>query len=148
MGQASKNTSVSEGLTIGALAKAAGVGVETIRFYERKKLIEQPAKETGFRTYSPGDVKKIKFIKRAQELGFTLSEAKSLMELKTCSVETSPQIRKITEEKMEEVEAKIKNLNQMLLALKTFANTCGHKHDVSAQDCGLLDCFENHWECC
>mgnify|MGYP000673699022 CR=1 FL=1 len=67
-------------MTIGKLAKEAGVGVETVRFYERKGLIQKPQKrESGFRTYSQEEVSRIRFIRRAQELGFTLREVKELV---------------------------------------------------------------------
>ena len=67
-----------ERLTIGKLAKASFVGVETIRYYERKELIKQPKKQGAFRYYSLELIDRIKFIKRSQELGFTLREVKEL----------------------------------------------------------------------
>ncbi len=83
-----------EKITIGILAKSAQVGVETVRFYERKGLLQQPKKTSTFREYSQTDVRKIRFIKRAQELGFTLDETKELLEMKVCSKNTRPHIQK------------------------------------------------------
>ena len=68
--------------TIGKLAKKAGVKIDTVRFYERKGLIKQPSNTSGYRKYPLEDAIKIRFIKRTQELGFTLKEAKELLELK------------------------------------------------------------------
>ena len=71
-------------MTIGKLAKAAGVGVETIRFYERKGMIKRPSNRGGgFRQYPEDEVSRIRFIKRAQELGFTLREVKTLLDLQS-----------------------------------------------------------------
>jgi len=71
-------------MTIGALAKAAGVGVETVRFYERKGIITQPPKTAGFRYYSEEDTKRIRLVKKLQEIGFTLDEIKAFLEFDTC----------------------------------------------------------------
>ena len=71
-------------MTIGKVADVVGVGVETIRFYERRKLIEQPSRprEGGYRNYSDATVKRLHFIRRAQELGFSLKEIAELLELR------------------------------------------------------------------
>lgn len=72
-----------ETLTIGQLAKNAGVNIETIRYYERRGLIpEPPRRESGYRQYSPEFVTRIQFIKRAQELGFSLNEIAELLALR------------------------------------------------------------------
>ena len=72
------------GFTIGKVAKAAEVGVETIRFYERKGLIEQPVATSTYRIYPRSVVERIRFIKRAKELGFKLDEIKNLLALADC----------------------------------------------------------------
>jgi MerR family mercuric resistance operon transcriptional regulator len=141
------NTEAQRPLTIGALAKAANVGVETVRFYERKGLLKQPQKTSGFRRYAPADAKRIRFIKRAQELGFTLKETKELLEMERCSQETRGAIRKSAKTKIDEIGRKIVDLKQMLSALEKFSNSCG-KSRSSTEECGLLECFENNWECC
>ena len=68
-------------LTIGRLAAAGGVGVETIRFYQRKKLLEQPTRESGVRRYGADDVRRLRFIRQAQTAGFTLEQIKELLDL-------------------------------------------------------------------
>ena len=72
-----------EKITIGKLAEMAGVGVETVRFYQRKELLREPKTNGTFRTYTEADAEKIIFIKKAQELGFSLAEIKELLELNT-----------------------------------------------------------------
>lgn len=72
-----------EKITIGKLAEMAGVGVETVRFYQRKNLLREPKANGAFRTYNEEDAQRINFIKRAQDLGFTLNEVKELLELNT-----------------------------------------------------------------
>ena len=68
--------------TIGRAAREAGVNVETVRFYERRGLVERPLKGDGYRTYSPELVARIRFIKEAQQIGFSLSEIRELMALR------------------------------------------------------------------
>jgi MerR family mercuric resistance operon transcriptional regulator len=134
-------------MTIGGLAKAADVGVETIRFYERKSLIEQPPKINGFRQYSGEDVRLIKLIKRLQNVGFTLDEIKDFLLFNSCCSESTKVVREKSLIKIKEINEKIAELKNAVRALETFANTCGSKTDKSSS-CELLDCFENDWACC
>lgn len=134
--------------TIGLVAKEAGLGVETIRFYQRKGLIQQPPKTAGFRYYSNSDVKKLKFIRKAKTLGFSLDAIRELTELEVCSEETSKIIQTKSLEKIHEIEQKIAELEQMLSSLQKFSKACASGKKVSTQSCGLLDCFEKDWECC
>lgn len=135
-----KNT---QNLTIGVLAEEAGVGVETVRFYERKGLIKKPAKkQSTYRQYSPEDAKRIRFIKRAQDLGFTLREIKDFFALNGDSSSTCGDIQKRAENKIIEVEAKIKDLQRMKRSLKELANACGDGKQALAE-CRILDCFES-----
>lgn len=127
-------------LTIGKLADAAKVGVETIRFYERKGLIKQPQKQGGFRYYPPSLIKKIWFIKRSQELGFTLNEAKELLELTVKKESRCNDILSKTEVKISEIDEKIKDLKRMKKSLKGLANCC-ESRDMPLSECPVLDCF-------
>ena len=95
-------------MTISQLAGAAGVNVETVRYYERRGLIKQPAKPpTGYRRYPQATLGRIRFIKRAQELGFTLGEIGQLL-----SIEQSPcgQVQELAAEKRQQIQAKIHDL--------------------------------------
>ena len=134
-------------MTIGTLAKAAGVGVETVRFYHRKGLLEMPFRTSGFRKYSESDVRTIKFVKRVQGLGFSLKDAQDLLDLALCSRETRPFIAKTCNEKIDQIEQKIADLNRMVGMLHEFSLICGSKSSNDSE-CRLLDCFENNWECC
>ena len=71
--------------TIGALAREAAVSVETVRYYERRGLLEQPERGDGYRLYSRGDVERLAFIRRAKDLGFTLSEIRELLDAAACN---------------------------------------------------------------
>src|SRR4051812_48184680 len=105
---------MTNALTIGTLAEQSGVGVETVRFYERKGLIDRPAKRAvGYRQYSADDVLRIQFIKRTQELGFSLREIKELLSLNTRPQATCADMRVRTDRKIEEIEAKIQDLKTM-----------------------------------
>ena len=129
--------------TIGALAKEAGVGVETIRFYERKGLIKQPKKDGSgaFRKYPPEDAVKIRFIKQAQELGFTLVEIKGLLVLNANPRATCEDVRVRAERKLNEVDAKIKDLQRIRRALKVLESACDQSPEAIAC-CRIMDCFE------
>jgi MerR family mercuric resistance operon transcriptional regulator len=139
--------SVNKKLTIGILAKESGVGVETVRFYERRGLIKRPMKKAeAFRQYSWDDVKKISFIKRTQELGFTLKEIQDLLELNSNPRATCSDIQARTNSKIAEVEEKIEDLKRMQKTLRELAGACGESKQA-ASECRILDCFEPGWKC-
>jgi MerR family mercuric resistance operon transcriptional regulator len=114
---------VSENLTIGTLAKQGGVNVETIRYYQRRGLLQEPLKPRGgFRHYTTDAVKRVRFIKRAQALGFTLEEITGLLTLderKAC-LET----REIAAHKLGLIEEKISDLSKMKRALARLVRAC------------------------
>ncbi|OIQ15545.1 MAG: hypothetical protein BM556_18065 [Bacteriovorax sp. MedPE-SWde] len=127
-------------LTIGKLATASNVSVETIRFYERKELIKQPEKQGGFRYYPTDLIKKIWFIKRSQELGFTLKEVKELLELTVKKKSRCNDILIRTETKIDEINEKIKDLKRMKKSLEGLAKCCDSR-EMPLSDCPVLDCF-------
>ena len=131
---------MNESLTIGKLASAAGVNVETVRFYERKGLLRQPKKRGTFRYYPHDYIAKIQFIKRSQDLGFTLKEAKELLDLKLKDEAKCSDVLEKTEEKIGEINAKIKDLKQMKKSLEGLAKCC-EDESVPLSDCPILDCF-------
>lgn len=104
--------SMNELLTIGKLASAASVNVETIRFYERKGILKQPKKQGAFRYYPEDYITRIRFIKRSQELGFTLNEAKELLDLKIKNQSRCGDVLSKTEEKIKEINQKINDLKK------------------------------------
>ena len=105
-------------LTIGQIARSAGVGVETVRFYERQGLLQEPArKESGYRQYPEDVVARLRFIKRAKELGFSLKEIKELLALRVDPDTTCADVRSRAEAKIADVEEKIKALQRIKKAL-------------------------------
>ena len=113
-------------MRISEAAQCAGVGVETVRFYERKGLIEQPTKPLfgGFRTYPTTTVERIRFIRQAQEIGFSLREVKALLSLRVDPEADCAEVRAHARAKLEEVERKIASLQTMKGALVTLIESC------------------------
>jgi MerR family mercuric resistance operon transcriptional regulator len=123
-----------EELTIGQLARAADVNVETIRYYQRRLLLDQPDKPLGgHRRYAPAAVKRVKFIRRAQQLGFTLEEVKSLLRLE--DGRACRETRLLAEQKLTIIEARITALTRMRGALRALAMQCG---DEGSQSCPII----------
>jgi len=113
-------------LTISQAAGQAGVGVETIRFYERKGLIEQPAKPEagGYRSYPQNTIDTIRFIRQAQELGFSLKEIDELLSLSADPGTDCSAVQKQATIKLAEVDQKITRLQQIHKALSTLIAAC------------------------
>ena len=110
-------------LTIGTLARAAGVNVETIRYYQRRRLLEEPPKPLGsHRRYPPEAVKRVCFIKRAQQLGFTLEEVTSLLALE--DGRSCRETRLLAEQKLAVIETRIHDLSRMRRLLKGLVAEC------------------------
>ncbi len=135
------NRLMKEEYTIGKLAKESGVTVETVRFYEQKGLINQPSPKSGYRKYPYDDVIKIRFVKRAKELGFTLNEAKELLQLRVKSDAKCGQVKLKAEQKLEDVDKKIKDLNKIKRSLKSLIQTCSN-NESSTSECPILESFE------
>jgi MerR family mercuric resistance operon transcriptional regulator len=114
---------MSESLTIGALAKRGEVNVETIRYYQRRGLLHEPPKpREGFRRYQTESVKRVRFIKRAQHLGFTLEEIHGLLDLderKACG-----KTRGVAAQKLELIERKIAELSKIKRSLAGLLQAC------------------------
>jgi MerR family transcriptional regulator, mercuric resistance operon regulatory protein len=127
--------------TIGKLARASGVGVETVRFYERRGLIKKPSVKEGYRKYSGEDAGRIRFIKRAQNLGFTLKEIKTFFDLNSTSRTDCSVVKSRTDAKLKEVEEKIRDLQRMKQSLRDLSKACGNGKDALVQ-CNILSCFE------
>jgi MerR family transcriptional regulator, copper efflux regulator len=126
-------------LTIGEVARQAGVGVETIRFYERRGLIQQPTKprERGFRVYAPDQIKRIKFIRQAQQIGFSLREIEELLSLRADPRADCSDVRTQAVAKLEEVSRKIEQLRRIETGLKALIAVCPGQGGIQA--CSILD---------
>ena len=114
---------MTTGLTIGRLADEAGVNVETIRYYQRRGLMAEPEKPTGgHRRYASDAIKRVRFIKRAQVLGFTLDEVGSLLELDEACACAEP--RELAAHKLQVIETKLADLKAMRKALTALLHQC------------------------
>jgi len=119
-----RSTPTPEALTIGRLARAADVGVETIRYYQDRKLLPVPPSTGAFRYYPRHLVERIRFIKRAQELGFSLDEITELLQLEEGADRGS--IRRIATDRLEQIEHKLSDLRRMHKVLKHLVTECEH----------------------
>ncbi len=124
-------------LTIGKLASSAGVGVETVRFYQRQGLLRTPPKSGGFRRYTVEDVRRLGFIRRAKTAGFTLAEIGELLDLDAGS--DRPRARQLAQARIRELDARIEELTDARRALETLAMECG---EGTSGPCPILKSFE------
>ncbi|NOT15700.1 MAG: MerR family transcriptional regulator [Methylotenera sp.] len=123
-------------LTIGKVAKAAAINIETIRFYQRKGLIAEPPKALGgFRYYSEKCIEKLHFIKRAQAIGFTLEEIKDLLAMEAC--DACQQTHDASLIKLNMVNARITELERIRETLKELIGKC-EKENYEAT-CPIID---------
>ena len=130
-------TARRDGMTIGGLAKLAGVGVETVRYYQRIGLMSTPARGYGsVRRYNPTSVERLRFIKRAQQLGFTLEEVAHLLRLEDgthCN-----EARTLAAHKLAAVEQKLADLQAMRDVLAKLIAACGNRRGTQ-QSCPLIE---------
>lgn len=125
-------------LTVGQLAKQAQVNVETIRYYERRGILpEPPRRQSGYRQYPFEAVERIRFIRRAQELGFSLKEIGDLLALRVHPETTSADIKRRAEAKVADIDARIRDLERMKAALMKLAAACRGRGPTS--ECPILE---------
>ena len=128
-------------MTISRAAREAGVGVETVRFYERKGLIVQPKRpDRGFRIYPEDAVQRIRFIRQAQELGFSLREIGDLLGLRTDPGTDCADIRERAVAKLDDVENKIEKLQCIRGALKKLIAACPGEGALTS--CSIIEAIE------
>jgi MerR family mercuric resistance operon transcriptional regulator len=128
-------------MTIGKLAKQAGVGVETIRFYERKGLIpEPPRRESGYREYGEETVDRVRFIRGAKELGFTLKEIDGLLSIRVDQDGPCHDVNRRIEAKVHDIEERIRMLERMKTTLLRLDARCLGEGPVS--ECPILEALE------
>lgn len=124
-------------LTIGRLGQSGGVGVETIRFYQRRGLLETPTRDGGIRRYGSDDVRRLRFIKEAQLAGFTLEQIKELLALDSTS--DRPRARELAGARIKALNAKIAELERARDKLRRLAEECG---DDRGGPCPILESFD------
>lgn len=126
-------------MRIGELARTSGVGVETVRFYEKKGLIAQPPRpgDGGYRDYAAGAVRRIAFIRRAQRLGFSLVEVAELLALESGSGARCADVRRRAEAKREQVQGRIDRLKEIRDALDVLIEAC--PGEGPARACSIIE---------
>lgn len=130
-----------DGLTIGEAAKQANVHIETLRYYERQGLVPQPRRSaSNYRLFAEDTVRRVRFIKAAQELGFSLAEIRELLSLRATPRTRCTEIRQRAEAKVKAIEAKIASLQAMKRALAKLAGECSGDGPVTA--CPILESFD------
>jgi MerR family mercuric resistance operon transcriptional regulator len=124
--------------TIGGLAAAAGVGVETVRYYQRRGLLAEPARPPGeVRRYADADLKRLRFIRSAQAAGFTLAEIKELVDLD--AADDRIRARELARARVAAIDGKIAELVEARDALDALATACAHKR---SGPCPILTAFD------
>ena len=121
------NTSTAS-LTIGTVAKRAGVPIDTIRYYEREGLLPEPLRRaSGYRSYNESAIKRLRFIRRAKDLGFTLEEIRDLLALSSDRRGGVKAVRKRAEQRLADIEARIAELVRIRAGLQQLIEACpGH----------------------
>ncbi len=124
-------------MTIGQLAGRTGVGVDTVRFYERRGLLPEPPRTTaGYRVYDEASVGRLRFILRAKALGFSLGETSDLLSLRLDTGACAADVRARAEEKVGEIVEKIEDLERMRRSLLGLIDECGGQGDI--RGCPIL----------
>lgn len=130
-------------MKIGELARRTGVNLETIRYYERRGLLPQPPRSSsGYRRFGEDDIQRVGFVKRAQELGFSLREIEELLTLRVAPGVTCDNVRQRAEIKLLDIERKIDDLLAIKKALKRLVSTCAGTGPVTA--CPILEAFDKN----
>lgn len=128
---------------VGQIAEKAGINVETIRYYEKLKLLPRPKRkqDSKYRIYDEDDLKRLLFIKRAKELGFTLKEIKELLDLRIDSRAKCGDVKHLTEHKLKDVDNRINDLKKIRNVLVKLINQCVNE-EVSSDACPILESIE------
>jgi len=125
---------------ISEAAEQAGVNIQTLRYYERRGLLPKaPRRASGYREFPDEAVRVVRFIKRAQDLGFSLDEVEELLRLRRQSSRNRGKIRAVAEEKVAQIERKIGELERMKRALQTLVHSC---HSGEALDWPIIEALE------
>ncbi|MDN3563537.1 MerR family DNA-binding protein [Paeniroseomonas aquatica] len=135
---------MKQGLTVGGATREAGVGVETIRFYERRRLVPQPLKPegAGIRLYPNATAERVRFIRMAQGLDFSLREIHDLLELRAAPSTDCSEIRDLAATKLDEVRWKVRRLQGIGTALKRLIAACPGSDGL--QSCSIMNALTSH----
>ena len=127
-------------MRIGTAAEQAGVNVQTLRYYERRGLLPRPPRRTsGYREFPDDAVRIVRFIKRAQDLGFTLDEVEELLRLRSDTRRDRVRIRRVAERRVKQIDGKIAELQAMKKALGHLLHCC---REGSTLECPIIDALD------
>ena len=130
-----------DGLKVGEVAKQAEVNLQTIHYYERRGLLPKPTRTgSNYRLYPEDAVRRVRFIKRAQELGFTLDEIKQLLSLRAAPQTRCADVRERAETKVQNIDGKVRTLLAMRKALIKLIGECSAKAPVT--ECPILEALD------
>src|SRR5260370_39345131 len=122
-----------EQLTVGELARRAHVNRETVRYYERRRLLPRPLRTTsGYRVFSDDALRRLRFIRHAKALGFSLNEIKELLALRVNSIGACDRVQERTQAKMADIDEKIRSLKQVKDALSELVDACARRRKTNA----------------
>jgi len=125
-------------MKIGEVAKAAGLGIDAVRFYERKGLIEEPPRQaSGYRAYPGSVVSRLSFIRHAKELGFTLKEIRELLSLRVDRKANCSAVEARAQAKLTDIEQRIRGLQRMRRTLRDLVEACDGRKPTS--ECPILE---------
>ena len=129
-------------MQIGEVAAGAGVNIQTLRYYERRGLLPNPKRRgSGYREYEPETVQLVRFIKRAQELGFTLSEITELIQLRKIDPRRTTKVRALATAKLVDIEQKVRRLGAMWQALWGLVEECACEGKAAA--CPIIEALND-----
>jgi MerR family transcriptional regulator, copper efflux regulator len=132
-------------ITVGELARQARVNRETVRYYERCRLLPRPSRTiSGYRVFSEDDVRRLRFIRHAKALGFSLGEIRELLALRVNSIDACARVQKRTRAKIDDIDQKIRSLTTVRLALSELLDACARRR--KSKECPILESLDaNGW---
>ncbi len=129
-------------LSIGQVAKAVKITVETVRFYEKQGLLLPPMRsKSGYRQYKPDTLKQLRFIQRAKKVGFTLNEIKELLSLRKTPNSNCTNLKQRALKKINEIDAKLNDLNRIRDSLSQLSMRCNSEENIV--DCPILEYLDD-----
>ena len=132
--------SLGRSLKIGEVAKASGIGIETLRFYEKSGLLDQPSRtESGYRLYDAEVLTRLDFIKRAQVLGFSLDEIRKIIADRRAGQSPCAEVREIVRHRLAELDERMREMKRYRNELATALTQWDKNGDVDGHVCGLIE---------
>ncbi len=129
------------GSSIGEVSELTGFPAKTLRYYEDIGLVRPLRQDNGYRAYSPADVERLQFLKRARSLGFSIEDCRSLLELRQNPHRSSARVKAVAEAHLAELEAKIRQLMDLRDDLTAMVEAC---RGDSCPDCAIIDGLSGH----